>query len=218
MEKKYIVYRIYSKKERPKLDERSSYYGWSESKSVIKAFLQQRSPDKYKVYKINKENIAPSMFDEVNDSYNMIDYIKLKSAATQEEFSLFMTMGEMKECEKSIQKMFIDKCSLSDIKGEGNYLEMFLNLDEYYADALFYIGFRPEEVDIMFPSSDYHDDYSNYVKIEEAIDDAYDGAYMHPEEVYDKNKFIPGLCAMDDVSKMLYYSLESFIKVLIDDL
>lgn len=217
MEKKYIVYRVYSKKERPRADERLSYYGWSESKSVIKAFLQQRSPNKYKVYKINKEDITPSM-DDINDSYNMIDYIKLKSALTQEEFSLFMTMGEMKECEKRIQRMFIDQCALSNIEGNGNYLEMFMNLDEYYADALFYIGFRPEEIDIMFPSSDYHDDYSNFTKIEEAIDDAYVGAYLHPEETYDKNKFIPGLYAMDDVSKMLYYSLESFIKVLIDDM
>lgn len=218
MEKKYVVYRVYSKKERSEENIRHSFYGWSESKSVIKAFLQQRNPEKYKVYKFNKEEIPVSVVDDLDDPFNMIDFIKLKSAATHEEFYLFMTIIEMKSCEKRIQEMFINKCSLSNINKDGNYLEMFLNLDEYYADALFYIGFRPEEVDILFPSSDYHDDYSGYLKIEEDIDDAYDNLYNYPPEFIKQNKSIPGLSMMDDVANKIYYSIESFIKVLIDDL
>ena len=50
---KYLVFRIYSEKERSDKSAQSIYYGWSTHKSVIKAFFQQRSHKKYKAIKVS---------------------------------------------------------------------------------------------------------------------------------------------------------------------
>lgn len=213
---KYLVYRVYTRDERPNIDERASFYGWSNNKSMIKAFTSQRSKKKYKVLKVDQDEIARRFSEEIDDEEAALDFVKIKSASTHEEIFFITTMNELKETEKRIQRMFIDQASLSGIDGKGNYLEMFMNLDDYYADALYYIGFRPPEVDILFPSADYHDDYSNITKIEELIDDAYEGKYQSPGEVRDNR--IPGLVAIEDVANKIYYSVESFVKVLKDDL
>lgn len=213
---KYLVYRVYTRDERPNIDERASFYGWSNNKSMIKAFTSQRSKKKYKILKVDQDEIARRFSEEIDDEEAALDFVKIKSASTHEEIFFITTMNELKETEKRIQRMFIDQASLSGIDGKGNYLEMFMNLDDYYADALYYIGFRPPEVDILFPSADYHDDYSNITKIEELIDDAYDGKYQSPAEVRDNR--IPGLVAIEDVANKIYYSVESFVKVLKDDL
>lgn len=219
MAKKYLVYRTYTKKERPGLSDRSRFYGWSSNKSVVKAFLEQRNPKKYTVIKMSKDRIAETFSEEIDDVDAMIDMLKLKSVSTGEEIPLFMTLNEMRETEKKIQRMFDDTASLERIDGTGNYLQMFLNFDEYYADALFLIGCRPREIDIMFPSADYHDDYSSIMKVEEEIDNAYDRIYTSPSETYTShyNKIL-GLSTLEDVCNKIYYSIESFVKVLKDDM
>lgn len=219
MGKKYLVYRVYTKKERSEFTDRSRFYGWSSAKSVIKAFLEQRDPKKYTVIKIDKHQIAETFSEEIDDVDAMIDMLILKSVSSGEEIPLFMTLNEMRETEKKIQRMFDDMASLERIDGTGDYLQMFLNFDPYYADALFIIGCRPREIDIMFPSADYHDDYSNIMKVEEEIDNAYDRIYTSPSETYSShyNKIL-GLTALDDVCNKIYYSIESFIKVLKDDM
>lgn len=215
--KKFVVYRVFSKKERPEKN-RYVYYGWSSSKSVIKAFLKQRNPKKYDILKIDTDEVG-SITEDIDDDGCMIDYIKIRSAKTDEEICLFLTRNELKECEIFIQQMFIDQASLSNIDGDGNYVNMFLALDKYYADALFLIGYKPKEVDILFPSADYHDDYSSYLTMEEILDEAYDSLYDNPyEEVKHVPMNIPGLGASLDISNKLYYSFESFIKALKDNL
>lgn len=216
--KKYVVYRVFTKKERPNPKERYCYYGWSISKAVIKAFMQQRDSKKYDVIKVDTDNVE-CITEDIDDDNYMIDYIKLRSAKSDEEISLFLTRNELRECEMYIQSMFIEESSLSNINGTGNYIEMILQLDNYYADALFMIGYRPKEIDILFPSADYHDDYSSIESLEEAIDNAYDDSCRFAEEkIKHMPMNIPGLYASIDIANKLYYSVESFIKALRDNL
>lgn len=215
--KKYVVYRVFTKKERPKKDERMVYYGWSNSKVVIKAFLQQRDPKKYAVVKLKPEDIE--MYSEsIDDDDYLIDYIKIRSTSTDEEMCLFMTRNELMESEVFIQRMFVDQASLSNIDGNGPYLNMVIGLDDYYFEALYLIGYRPKEIDILFPSADYHDDISSDMTLDETIESAYTGdSYSNTNQQNEHSPMnIKGLGAFKEVSNKLYYSFESFIKALRD--
>lgn len=219
MDGKYLVYRVYTKEERPDIDERFVLYGWSTNKSIVKAFCKQRNKNKYHVIKMSNDDIIRTFSEEIDDTDAMIDFIKLKSAKTHEVIYLFMTLNEMRETEKKIQKMFLDQASLERIPGNGNYLELFLNLDDYYADALFFLGYRPREVDIMFPSADPRDDYASIDRISEQIDQAYDGLFGYPqEELRREADKVIGLSTIEDVANKICYSIESFIKVMRDDM
>lgn len=219
MNGKYLVYRIYHKSERSDDTDRSRFYGWSTNKNIIKAFRKQRNQKKYKIIKMSENEISKTFSEDIDDIDAMIDYIKLRSVKTNEKMTLFLTLNEMRETEKKIQRMFLDQASLSRIQGTGNYLQMFLHLDNYYADALYFIGFRPREVDDLFPSADYHDDYSSIEKIEEEIDAAYEEMYQFPREIVKKTtESAVGLAVIEDASNKIYYSLESFIKVMKDDM
>lgn len=219
MNGKYLVYRIYHKSECSDATDRSRFYGWSTNKNIIKAFRKQRNQKKYKIIKMSENEISKTFSENIDDIDAMIDYIKLRSVKTNEKMTLFLTLNEMRETEKKIQRMFLDQAALSRIPGTGNYLQMFLHLDNYYADALYFIGFRPREVDDLFPSADYHDDYSSIEKIEEEIDAAYEEMYQFPREIVKKStESAVGLAVIEDVSNKIYYSLESFIKVMKDDM
>lgn len=216
---RYLVYRVYDKKERPDIYERSRLYGWSKNKNVAKAFLRQRSSNKYSVIKMPQEKLAEIFSENYEDSEFMIDFIKLKSAETHEEFIVFMTRTEMLEAEIKIQRMFHNLSSLNNIPGDGNYLELFLNLKDYYAEALRYIGYRPSEVDILFPSANFHDDISDVSNVIDQIELAYNGGSCFPTETETYGVSAPlGLSTIDDVANKILYSLESFIKVLKDDM
>jgi len=219
-EKIYVVYRVYDKKERPGENTEPIVYGWSRSKNVIKAFLSQRTPSKYYVDKIrgDAEEIVDGYYNDL-DTENMINYVKLKSVANKDEdVHLFMTANEMQEAEKRIQRYFRDLCCLSEIKGKGDYLGMFLNIHEYYADALELIGFRPPEISAMCPAADYRDDPGEIIGITELIEEAYSGATISPSESFSNNTRLPGLSTLPDVASKILYSIESFIKVLREDL
>lgn len=219
MNGKYLVYRIYHNSECSDFTDRSRFYGWSTNKNIIKAFRKQRNQKKYKIIKMSENEISKTFSEDIDDIDAMIDYIKLRSVKTNEKMTLFLTLNEMRETEKKIQRMFLDQASLSRIQGTGNYLQMFLHLDNYYADALYFIGFRPREVDDLFPSADYHDDYSSIEKIEEEIDAAYEEMYQFPRETVKKTtESAVGLAVIEDASNKIYYSLESFIKVMKDDM
>lgn len=219
MNGKYLVYRVYSKEERPDIEDRHILYGWSTSKSIIKAFRKQRNKDKYRVIKMTNDDIIRTFSEEIDDTDAMIDFIKLKSAKTHEVVYLFMTLNEMRETEKKIQKMFLNQASLDSIPGDGNYLELFMNLDDYYADALFFIGYRPREVDILFPSADPRDDYASVDRIEQQIDQAYEELYGFPqEELRRTTDNVIGLSNIEDVANKICYSVESFIKVMREDM
>lgn len=217
--KLFLIYRIYTKEERQNTNTESIFYGWSTSKAVIKAFTNQRSKKKYHVIKDHCD------LDEILNNYNdldennMINFVKLKSSKTKEEFSLFMTANEMQEAEKRIQRYFRELCTLGNIKGNGDYLGMFINLDEHYADALEYIGYRPVEVSAMYPAADIMDDPAEITGIIQMIENAYDGTAMSPYEVYEQcYGTVPGLTTINDTASKILYSIESFIKVLRKDL
>lgn len=218
MNGKYLVYRIYTKEERPDIEERSVLYGWSKSKSIVKAFNKQRNPSKYRIIKMSDNDIIRMYSETLEDQDNMIDFIKVRSAKTHEELYLFMTRNEMRETEKNIQKMFMSQASFDDVKDLKIYISMLLNFQNYYGDALYFIGYRPAEVDILFESADWHDSYCNIDKVEEEIDNAYDGICEIPQEVYGKVDGILGLSVIEDVANKIYYSVESFIKVMKDDM
>ena len=217
---KYLVYRIYTNKERPDIENRSVFYGWTNSKKVIKVFLKQRNKNKYKVIKMNDEEIIYNIpySDEIITPDSMIDFVKLRSAKTHEEIYFFTTLQEMKEAEIKIQKHFHDMSSIANIQGNGNYLNMIFNLDDYYLNALIYIGYRPPELDILFPSSDERDNFSTMYDVEECIEEAYSGMVEHPPDTAERYQSVPGLITIEDVASKIIYSIESFIKVLKNDL
>lgn len=218
---KYLIYRIYDKKERPNERDRSVFYGWTTDKNVILAFLQQRNPDKYKVFKRSNEYISKMYSEDITDYSSMVNFIKIRSVNIQDDVLLFITANELQECEKRIQRIFYDQSSLSTIKGNISCLEyvtMITNLDLYYFDALQLIGYRPHEIDDLYPSADYHDDFSSIEKINEQIDSAYDGSIASPEETFSRDYDIPGLSTLTELYCEIIYSLESFVKVLRDDM
>jgi hypothetical protein len=211
----YMVYRVYNNKERPGSKENSVAYGWTSDKNVLKAFFKQRDEKKYLVIKMRKVQI-----EEILNNYNhdatgeyMIDYLPLKSAKTGEEFRLFMTVNEMQECERNVQKIFEDLSSIDKIDKDNisKYVSMIINLDQSYYDALFYIGYRPKEIAAMF-------DDCNDENIYQQIGNAYEG--MPCEEYYSNGHLnqVPGLSALEDVSNKILYSVESFVKVLRKDM
>lgn len=216
----YLVYRVYSKKEQPDHDIGPVLYGWTFNKNIIKAFLSQRSEGKYYVEKM-RGDIQELVDGEYNDldTNNMINFVKLKSVENQNEHVyLFMTANEMQEAEKRIQRHFRDMCSISEIKGHGDYLEMFLHIEDYFADALDFIGYRPPEISMMCPAADYRDDPGEIMGITELIEQAYSGGSIAPYEMYENKPELPGLSMLTDVASKILYSVESFIKVLREDL
>ena len=151
------------------------------------------------------------------DEHNMINFIRLKSVNNDGDFDIFMTASEMQEAEIKIQRYFRDICSISLIPGNDDYLSIIINLDNYYADALNFIGYRPPEISAMYPSADYRDDPGEIIGIEELIDEAYSGSIISPSEDYIHPTTLPGLSVLTDIASRTYYSVESFIKVLRDD-
>lgn len=217
---KFLIYRIYSKKEMSSDNNkyRAVLYGWTENKAVLKGFLEQRNPKKYRSIKITSEDIEEKFSENTLDSENRIDILKLKSVTSKNDISFFTTLKEMREAEIKIQQYFHDLSSLSDIEGNYNYLDLFCNINDYYKVALEFLGFRPQELDIIFPSASEYDSYSNIFKTEEQIESCYDEFVVYDDtdtKVFNK---LPGLSAIDDVANKILYSLESFVKILVDDL
>lgn len=218
-ETKYLIYRSYSEEERPSSHkkDRMVYYGWTSSKSVIKAFFEQRDKKKYKFYKISMgETRIP---DDLLEYSRLIDFVKLKSAATNEEFPLFMTSYEMKQAEHQIQEYFNDLCRLVERDdGRSRLLELYINIDEYYLDPLQYIGFNPPEMEALFDSVEYRECDDSCYDIDALIESRCNAAYDAPYEVVTHTGLIPGFSSTMPVSKQILYSLENFIKVLREDL
>lgn len=214
----YIVYRIYSKDERPNMVDRSVFYGWSPSKDTIKAFFKQRDPKKYVYRKFDEDDdIMNKLFPEIEDgsySHLIIDYIKLKFASTGEEVCFFTTSFESKEAEIKIQKKFHDLASLEDKMA----LQIFMNLDPYYLDALELLGFKPKEVDYIYDSADAMNNYNTLDLVEQEINLAYEGADNVPKNEFNKYMSPPGLLTLSNIADKILYSMDNFVSVLIEDL
>lgn len=210
MSKRYLVFRVYTSKERPNIQDRTRFYGWTHHKEVVEVFLSQRNKKKYQVRKMHTEDLEqlkePLYDDDESNVY--IDYVLLKSAKTEKEIPFFITSDELKEAEVRIHRMMQDMARLSNIPGDGNYLELYVNLKEKYKNALYFIGYRPEEIDTLFPSIS---DETDGMILEEKIDDSYAyGLTSHSSP--------PGYQVLPDIASKTIYSLESFIKVLKEDL
>lgn len=210
---KYMVFRYHNGKDGT--DERAIFYGWTHSKVVLKAFFKQRDKEKYRVIKMYDEDIAEKFSEDNTDDENKIDFIKLKSASSGDEIYFFMTHRELLDAEIMIQRYFSDLCSLSELP-DGNYINMFINLNDYYKDALYYIGYRPQEIDVLFPSADDMDNYNNIEYVEEQISDAYTQFYAFDARP-DVHAPFGGSVFDDDFRKVLY-SLENFVRVLKNDM
>lgn len=217
MKKLYVVTRVYSDDDRAP-DERYSFYGWTFSKTILKAFLKQRDPKKYVYKEFHKDDeVLLKAFPEIDDgprSEKMIDYVKLQMASTKEEMYLFITLSELKEAELRIQKRFHDMASIDDM----DILNLFMHLDKYYLDALEFLGFRPKEVDYIYDTSDSRDNYNTYDLAESEIEEAYAGAGLGPEEEFTHYTNPPGLNSLSQISDKTLYSMENFITALIDEL
>lgn len=216
----YIVIRVFSKEERPDPTERSVFYGWCGDKHTVKAFMKQRSSDKYDYCKVDKEDptivrLFPELEDSNDSNNTMIDYVRLKFASSGEEINFYSTMRELQEAEKKIQQRFHDMASIDNIEA----LKLFMHLDKYYLDALEFIGFRPSEVDLIYDSSDYRDGYNTLELVDAEIDEAYDGTICGPgESSFYRFMNPPGLSSISTVADKLYYSVENFVTALRDDL
>ncbi len=212
---RYMVFRIYTKEERKDPDDRAVFYGWSYDKAVVKAFFVQRNKAKYKVVKMNEKDIADNFHEDVVDGSTQIDYIKLRSAKTDEEYIIFLTSNELVEREIEIQRLFSDLSSLED----KTLLNMFLNLKPQYLEALYYIGYRPPEIDVLFPSDDEKDDWCNENHAEYQIIETAEDSYSSNENGYRIINHKPyGAIALEDAFRKVIYSVESFIKVLKNDM
>lgn len=210
----YVVYRVYSSDERPDPSDRSRFYGWSTSKSVVKALLEQRSSKKYKYREIDERD--RHYFPEIDDRLYMIDFAKLKSAKTREDIIFFTTLSEMKEAEIKIQERFHELSSMDNMDA----VKAFMHIDRYYLDALEFIGFRPKQIDAIYDTSDPMDNYNTFELVSSEIEDAYDGAAMAPSEDDD---FVgcmnpPGLMTISQIADKVLYSMENFVTALLEDL
>lgn len=217
-DKRYMVYRVYTKKERSDPNERVVLYGWTSDKNVLKAFLAQRDEKKYTYMRIDQEDIGKYFDENVDDTDIQIDIIWVKSAGSREDVPLFTTMDELNNAEKDIQKYFRNLASFEDIEGDGDYVQMVIHLDEYFASALFYLGYRPQDIDYMYPSASDEDSFSGLSTAEREIDWAYDGMMQSPQEEYHPLKKPLGLYTLSDVSSKILYSLENIIKAMRDNL
>lgn len=209
----YVVFRIYTSKERPEVRERSRVYGWTSSKKVLKAFMEQRDDKKYAVRKVPQEQLASKLkiFDDETEIL-MIDFIKINSAQTGEEFHLFMNESEKDEVEKRVVRIFDELCSIDNIKGDiDTYVNMIVHLEEKYYDALFYLGYRPKEIEAKFDTAGEFVTERDYAY--------YEG--MPPEEYYygsSESERNLRITSSGDISTKIIYSLESFVKAMRNDL
>lgn len=217
---KYLVFRVYSREECLEVPDRNPYrfYGWSGSKSVIKAFLQQRSKNKYQVRKMRDEDLAYYLSETDPDLLTLIDFVPLKVVATGEEVKFFTTRSELEETEKRIQRYFRNLSKIIDRTGSVEIFEMYRNLDQFYGESLDFIGFLPPEADDLFDVAEFGGATSETEKVAWEIEQAYLGTLDCPLEEMEHDGRIPGLMMISNVANKILYSMESFIKVLYEDM
>lgn len=218
--KVYLIFRVYKHSE-TKEEGEVRYFGWSTFKKVVKAFFEQRDKDKYSIVESTVEESC-EIYDRSTGAYYlddefMLNFIKLPSSKSDAEYTFITTQYELRESEIKIQRMMKDQCSLESIPGIKDsgmgVLECFINLKPKYANILYYLGYRPKDLDALFPTEEDEEE-----SIENQINDAYNGNDEHPSEEY---KYIIkplGLSTLEDISNKILYSIEAFIKVLREDL
>ena len=210
---KYIlIYRIHDPSIKRYKEQNMEYYGWTQSKIVAKAFLNQRTKGKYISSKFSIEDIE-DITKTLSDDKE-IDFIKITSSKSKKETTIFLTSAELMEIEMRIQKLFVDACSIVNLTRDGetiyNYCEAIMNFKKKYADALEIIGYQPTEIAELLDG-----DYS-YGEEFQSFSDEMKRAYQYKddyEEYRDSRNRLPGSILYMDVCRKVVYSLESFIKV-----
>lgn len=194
---RYMIYRVYSKLERPdeNLSERTVFYGWTFYKDLLKLFLKQRDRSKYRVIKLDDEQIIDD-YNELPSIDMRLDTLLLTSAKTNEKVYIITTDNEITLYESKVHELFSKLSSLETIKGNGNYLDMFYNLIGKYKLALDFLGYSPREFEYIFPPSISSDE-----EFESNLHAKHSGHYTSMK-VIDK----------------ITISVESFIKVMKDDM
>ena len=216
----YFVFRYYDAIERPHStpDNRLAFYGWSQDKKIIKIFMSQRSPEKYKVVKKYKDSVPEAVLESWIDIATMIDFVMLPSVTTGNEVPLFITKQEMAEVEIKLRKYFKELPKLVEMaNGEITLLRMYTNLKDKYHDVLNIIGYQPNELKTLYDDSmsdEYSESYIKDLYSEYATELQYENCrkFNHDE--------IPGRdwAIENDISYKMIYSVESFIKIMKDDL
>lgn len=215
---RYLVFRVYTKEERYDPEDRCVFFGWSRNKHVIDCFKRQRNMKKYRITKLSDDEINYKYSEDILDNETMIDYIKLHSALNGKIVTFFSTSREIHDAEINIQRYFSELSSIANIKGDADYLSMIHNLKPMYGEALYFIGYRPKEFDILFQPVDSSNAYSSIELIENYIDDVYEGALSYPTEHDSSGMDLNSVSILEDVYSKILYSLENFIRVLKDDL
>ena len=228
-EKKYMVFRVYSEKERPGVscNDRILFYGWTASKIVMKAFMKQRSKEKYMVKRLHDDELPLIRISP--DIENMIDFIQLPSKTAGEKVNIFMTKKEMCDVERAISKFVRTSFTLTDIDAPGTkasgmqyerVLEMFINLKDKYQEALEYFAIWPYELNSLYDNVEYREGDDSRYDVDYMIETSYNEEYDVPHETYTHVTVAPGHKAVSawKLTERLFYSAEAFIMIMRDDM
>lgn len=172
-------------------------FGWTPSKSMMKAFMMQRDKEKYRVFRANEYKLARDFGENQRDYADELKLIRVKSVRGRDEYAIITTENELIEAKAHLLDDLRDLAALSRTNDEFDpmLLGAFLCLYEQYHDALEYLGFHPKEVDAT-----YQADYSS----------------IYSEQEMRKYYGSGGLVDVPDYEKCLY-SLEGLIAGLKED-
>jgi len=193
--------------------ESPAIYAWTSSKATLKAYLQQRDVKKYTFLEMDYENFK----DEIGWSgYSleelMIDSVLLPSKRSSKDVLLFTNREEWYRIQEAVRNLFTKAAALEAYYPADRLtrvIDLITNLKTRYADALYFLGYRPKELDAVYDSVgyDYYDDYIASTLVGDTDIPLRNIARESREA-----------CYLDDPFKIVIYSLESVIKVMLDDL
>ena len=190
-------------------------YAWTNNKKMVKWFIEQRNHKKYRVIKARYIDIERKFSEYSNQiALYKLEFMKLKSAKDGKFYYFITTANELKEYESHCQDMFSYLSSAEKI--DNNRIEYFMNIlgnfEKKYADALNMIGYIPKELESLFPGGEDSLDWINH-----GIDASYED--MDVEE-FRKTRNLPGIenSSEDDIYRKIIYSMESFIRIMKDDM
>lgn len=195
-------------------------YGWTFSKLILKLFLKQRNK-KYSFIESSLPELERVFNEDGILSCSMINSVKLKSVLTGTDFLLYITADELRNVETLIQRLVRDQAKLSlKFKSYDTLMKaiwMILNLKNEYSSALFFLGYRPNEITGLFPENEFGSEEG----LEEIIDSCYEEMWLPAAQynsIFNTSNKIPSLHVLPDLYSKIIYSLESFIKVLREEL
>lgn len=208
-QERYLVFRVPTYEEQHRDRAIPHLWGWTVSKAVIRVFKRQRDQSKYSIVVMDNEKVAREFSENELSQDMMIDYVELGDTTTGEMIPFFTTKVELQEAEVKIQRLITEFSSFERLNEDPTpYVNIMMNLNQYYQDLLEFIGYCPREMKDLFPSDDED-------SIEDSIYDAYSNSdYIRENELHN----VPGSHTIEKLSNRVIYSLQSFVMVLKDDL